>query len=66
MLSNDNGRDIGGFTRLLSQIDIARYDLFAFMHSKKSPHIDAESGVYWRRALLSAIAGSPETAAANA
>ena len=62
MLSNDNGRDIGGFTRLLSHVDIARYDLFAFLHSKKSPHIDPESGAYWRRALLSAIAGSPETA----
>jgi hypothetical protein len=62
MLSNDLGRDIGGFTRLLNQVDIARYDLFAFMHSKKSPHIEPESGIYWRRALLSAIAGSPETA----
>jgi len=62
MLSNDLGRDIGGFTRLLEHIDIARYDVFAFMHSKKSPHIAAESGEYWRRSLLNAIAGSPETA----
>jgi hypothetical protein len=65
MLSNDLGRDIGGFTRLLGEIDIARYDYFAFMHSKKSPHIEAETGTYWRRALLSAIAGSPETASEN-
>ncbi len=62
MLSNDLGRDIGGFTRLLEHIDIARYDVFAFMHSKKSPHIAAETGEYWRRSLLSAIAGSPEVA----
>ena len=62
MLSNDLGRDIGGFTRLLEHVDIARYDVFAFMHSKKSPHIAAETGEYWRRSLLSAIAGSPETA----
>ncbi len=64
-LSNDLGRDIGGFTRLLEQIDIGRYEVFAFMHSKKSPHIDAETAIYWRRALLSAIAGSPETASDN-
>lgn len=62
MLSNDAGRDIGGFTRLLQQVDIARYDVFAFLHSKKSPHIGAETGEYWRRALLSAFAGSAETA----
>jgi hypothetical protein len=65
MLSNDNGRDIGGFTRLIGQIDVSRYDLFAFMHSKKSPHIEAETGIYWRRALLGAIAGSPEIALEN-
>ncbi|MDE3174851.1 MAG: hypothetical protein KGM15_01935, partial [Pseudomonadota bacterium] len=62
MLSNDAGRDIGGFTRLLEHVDIARYDVFAFLHSKKSPHIGAETGEYWRRALLSAFAGSAETA----
>jgi hypothetical protein len=62
MLSNDDGRDIGGFTRLLSHIDIGRYDVFAFMHSKKSPHIAPERGSYWRRQLLGAIAGTPETA----
>ena len=50
MLSHDAGRDVGGFTRLLENVDIARYDLFAFMHSKKSPHIAPESGEYWRRA----------------
>jgi hypothetical protein len=62
MLSNDLGRDIGGFTRLLEHVDIAHYDVFAFMHSKKSPHIAAETGEYWRRSLLNVIAGSPETA----
>ena len=62
MLSHDAGRDVGGFTRLLEHIDLSRYDLFAFMHSKKSPHIAPEKGEYWRRTLLSAIAGSAETA----
>ncbi len=65
MLSNDAGRDIGGFTRLLEHIDIARYDVFALLHSKKSPHIAAETGEYWRRSLLNAIAGSPETGRDN-
>ncbi len=62
MLSHDAGRDVGGFTRLLEHIDLSRYDLFAFMHSKKSPHVAPEKGEYWRRTLLSAIAGSAETA----
>jgi len=62
MLSHDAGRDVGGFTRLLEHVDLSRYDLFAFMHSKKSPHVAPEKGEYWRRTLLSAIAGSAETA----
>ena len=61
-LSNDSGRDIGGFTRLLDNVDIDRYDLFAFMHTKKSPHIAIERADHWRRTLLRAIAGSPEVA----
>ena len=61
-LSNDSGRDIGGFTRLLRNIDLDRYDIFAFFHSKKSPHIAPERGDHWRRTLLRAIAGSPEVA----
>ena len=61
-LSNDAGRDIGGFTRLLDNVDIDRYDLFAFMHTKKSPHIAIERADHWRRTLLRAIAGSTEVA----
>jgi hypothetical protein len=59
-LSNDNGRDLGGFIRLLDNVDIKKYDLFAFMHSKKSPHIAPEKGDYWRRCLLRAFAGTPD------
>lgn len=59
-LSNDNGRDIGGFVRLLDNVDIERYQLFAFMHTKKSPHIAPERGVHWRRSLLNTFAGSPQ------
>lgn len=59
-LSNDDGRDIGGFIRLLDNVDIDRYEVFAFMHSKKSPHIPIERGNHWRQSMLSAFAGSPE------
>jgi hypothetical protein len=62
-LSNDNGRDIGGFVRLLDNVDIERYTAFAFMHSKKSPHIAPERGTHWRRTLLNAFAGNKQIAA---
>ena len=60
-LSNDNGRDIGGFMRLLDNVDFGRYELFALMHSKKSPHIAEERGAHWRRSLLAAFAGTRDT-----
>jgi hypothetical protein len=60
-LSNDNGRDIGGFLRLLDNVDIGKYGVFALMHSKKSPHIAPEKGTHWRRELLGSFAGSRET-----
>ena len=59
-LSNDNGRDIGGFIRLLDNVEFEKYELFAFMHSKKSPHIASERATHWRRQLLTAFAGSRE------
>lgn len=63
MVSPNLGRDIGGHMRLLEQIDPARYDMFALMHTKKSPHMAAEAGEFWRRDLLAAYAGTPEIAA---
>jgi hypothetical protein len=63
MLSNNRGRDIGGHMRLLEEIDISRYDMFALMHTKKSPHMAAEEGEFWRRDLLAAFAGTPDIAA---
>jgi hypothetical protein len=61
-LSNDDGRDIGGFIRLLDNVDIEKYTAFAFMHSKKSPHIAVERGTHWRRTLLNAFAGNKQIA----
>ncbi|MGC2414655.1 MAG: rhamnan synthesis F family protein [Stellaceae bacterium] len=60
-LSNDNGRDIGGFLRLLDNVEIGKYEIFALMHSRKSPHMAPEKGAHCRRELLSAFAGSRET-----
>jgi len=48
---------------LLEGIDVARYDMFALMHTKKSPHMAAEEGEFWRRDLLAAFAGTPDIAA---
>ncbi|HVH75209.1 MAG TPA: rhamnan synthesis F family protein [Stellaceae bacterium] len=64
-LSNDDGRDIGGFMRLLDNVDLGRYEAFAFMHTKKSPHIPEREGEYWRRSLMTAFAGSPEIVRRN-
>ncbi|HLY54050.1 MAG TPA: rhamnan synthesis F family protein, partial [Stellaceae bacterium] len=61
-LSNDLGRDVGGFMRLLDNVKLDRYDVVALMHTKKSPHIMPERGEHWRRTLLRAFAGSPEVA----
>jgi len=65
IISPDYGRDIGGFTRLLSAVDFNQYDLFLFVHSKKSPHLLERQGRFWRRTLLDAIVGSPSIATAR-
>jgi lipopolysaccharide biosynthesis protein len=58
MVSKNVGRDIGGFLRLLENIDIGKYELFAFMHTKMSPHVAREKAEFWRRKLLNAFAGN--------
>ena len=62
LVSPNTGRDIGGFLRLLANLEIQNYELFAFMHTKMSPHIAREKGDYWRRRLLNAFAGNTEIA----
>ena len=61
-MSNDAGRDVGGLVRLLDNVVFDNYELIAFMHSKKSPHIAPERGDYWRKSLLRAFAGAPDIA----
>ena len=62
IISPDHGRDIGGFFRLLRHVHFSQYDVFLFIHSKKSPHLTTGAGDIWRRGLLDDIIGSPETA----
>lgn len=62
IVSQDHGRDIGGFARLLSMVDISIYDIFLLIHSKKSPHLSPEAGVRWRRELLDPIIGTSSVA----
>lgn len=59
-ISENTGRDIGGFMRLLDNIDIDRYLAFALVHSKHSPHVTRAYATAWRDNLLGAILGSPE------
>ncbi len=61
-LSNNRGHDVGGHIRTLDNVDIDRYDFFALMHTKRSPHISSERGAHWRRTMLRAFAGNPEIA----
>lgn len=65
LISRNRGRDIGGFLRLLENVDTSRYELFAIMHTKMSPHVIRDRADYWRRMLLNAFAGSKEIAAAS-
>jgi glycosyltransferase involved in cell wall biosynthesis len=65
IISPDQGRDIGGFSRLLSFVDFRRYDLFLFIHSKRSPQLFEYQGRRWRQGLLDPIVGSPAVASAR-
>lgn len=58
-ISSNEGRDIGGFFRLLDKIDMRQYRYFITAHSKKSPHLPKEYSARWRGALFDAILGSP-------
>lgn len=62
LISENTGRDIGGFIKLLEYVDTRKYTVFALMHTKKSPHIAKERGEHWRRQLLNAFAGNEEIA----
>lgn len=67
IISQNIGRDIGGFFNLLSYVkDISTYNAFVLVHSKKSPHIPESLSTKWRKDLLEAILGSREIVLQNA
>lgn len=61
-ISPNRGRDIGGHLRTLRYLDIQRYQIFVFMHTKNSPHLDSEQSKFWRQTMLAAFAANPEIA----
>lgn len=59
-ISENRGRDIGGFFELMKNLDFSDYSAFVLMHSKKSPHVTEEYSKRWKFNLLNAIIGSPD------
>jgi len=55
--TENRGRDIGGFLRLIDRVlkTGRNYDAVILMHSKKTLHQDPKNGVNWRTSLLLSI-----------
>jgi hypothetical protein len=57
-ISENKGRDIGGFFKLMDKIKFDKYFAFVMLHSKKSPHVSKEYSKRWKNNLINAIIGS--------
>lgn len=55
IVSENRGRDMGGFIQLIQQMDLDQYDVFCKVHTKKSFH--RQDGDVWRRDLLQSVLG---------
>ena len=64
-VSENVGRDIGGYFNLLRNLRMEDYRLFCLLHTKKSPHMGEGEVQRWRRKLLEPLLGTPERAAEN-
>ena len=64
-ISENRGRDIGGFLRLLENIHIDDYRIYGLIHTKKSEHLPEYGGRLWRESLLAALMGTKECATEN-
>ncbi len=64
-ISENIGRDIGGYLALWRNLPAQAYDVFCLVHTKKSPHIAPGAAQQWRRQLLRSLLGDPERAAEN-
>lgn len=59
-ISENRGRDIGGYLSLMRSIPIRDYDVALLLHTKKSPHVSAAYSARWKEALIAPLLGSPE------
>ena len=64
-ISENVGRDIGGFCQLLRNLRMEDYRLFCLVHTKKSPHMGKGEVQLWRRKLLTPLMGTRERALEN-
>ena len=64
-VSQNIGRDIGGYFQLLRNISTEDYQFFCLIHSKKSPHLATGDALLWRRRLLTPLLGTRELAVDN-
>ena len=64
-ISENAGRDIGGYLRVLHNVRMEDYRIFCLVHTKKSPHMSKGEVQLWRRKLLEPLMGSPDMAAEN-
>ena len=64
-ISENVGRDIGGFCQLLRNLRMEDYRLFCLVHTKKSPHMGKGEVQLWRRKLLIPLMGTRERAVEN-
>lgn len=60
LITPNRGRDIGGFLTLMGHLNFEDYDLFALLHTKKSPHLSQLISDQWRTDLYSSLLGTPE------
>lgn len=65
LISENKGRDMGGFWRLMDVINFKNYTAFAMLHSKKSPHVSSRFVEVWKADLLNAILESEERVRQN-
>ena len=65
VVSENVGRDIGGYFQLLRRIPAEDYRCFCLVHSKKSPHLASGDSLLWRRRLLTPLLGTRELAVEN-
>ena len=64
-VSQNIGRDIGGYFQLLRNISMEDYQYFCLIHSKRSPHLATGDALLWRRRLLTPLLGTRELAVDN-